>query len=167
MQHWYIIQTKPHKENNVSLLLAKPPFAIFHPRIAYFVNGGKPARPASLFPRYLFVQTDFSEPANFHLIRYTRGVNKILCADGQPVPISEDIIRVIRERTGPQGVLLRQALFRPGDRVRVKRGLLKDLIGILERPVPGEARVQVLLSLINYKIKAKLSWTDIERISER
>lgn len=167
MRHWYIIQTKPHKENDVGVLLSKPPFAIFHPRIANSLNGGKTSRVASLFPRYLFVQTDLSDGANFHLIRYTRGVNKILCAEGRPVPICEDIIQAIRERTGPEGLLLRQSLFKRGDHVRVKRGLLKDLIGILERPVPGEERVQVLLSLINYKIKAKLSWTDIERISEK
>jgi transcription elongation factor/antiterminator RfaH len=167
VNRWYIILTKPHKENDVTVLLSKPQFAIFHPRLADGVRAGKPVRATSLFPRYLFVQTDLTIAQNFQLIRYTRGVSKILCRGGKPVPIAEEIVRVIQERTTPEGVVLRQAFFKHGELVRVRRGILKDLIGILERPVPGEGRVQVLLNLVNYKIKAKLSWTDVERIREK
>lgn len=42
--------------------------------------------------------------------------------------------------------------------------MLKELVGILEKPVSPEGRVHVLLKLINYDMKAQLHWTEVEKL---
>ena len=48
-----------------------------------------------------------------------------------------------------------------GQVVRIRRGPLKDLIGILEKPVSDEGRVQVLFKLLKYPIRAVVHYEDL------
>jgi len=165
MLHWYVIQAKPHRENDVCRLLKQGGFETFYPLIKDLMYRSTTSffKTAPLFPSYLFVHTDFQEDRNFHLVKFTRGVNKILCTENRPIPISNEMIQTIQSKTNAQGIIERPSIFKRGDRIRVRKGLLKELIGIIEKPIPAEGRVQVLLKLINYEMKVKLHWTELER----
>ena len=57
--------------------------------------------------------------------------------------------------------------FRPGNRLKVRRGVLKNLEGILEKPVGPDGRVNVLIKLLNYTMKTTLHWSEVERVQTR
>lgn len=166
MNPWHVIQTKPKKEDSVSQLLNSAGFEVLYPKIKEmcYRNGLSYFKSAPLFPSYLFLRINFQEKRNFHLIKYTRGVRKILCCENRPAPIPDDIVSVIKSRLNQEGVAEFNHNFKKGEKIKVRKGVLKDLIGILEKPLPHEARVQVLLNLVNYKMKVKLHWTEVEKI---
>lgn len=166
MNQWYIIKTKPHRDESVGTLLTNGGFEIFNPkireisyrsRIRYFIT-------KQLFPCYLFLNAEFDNPQNIHLVKYTRGVSKILCTENKPLPVEPLIIQTIQEQCNNQGIVDRSIPLKKGDLIRVKKGMLKDLIGILEKPLPAEQRIIVLLNLANYKMQATLHWSEVERI---
>ena len=88
------------------------------------------------------------------LVRYTRGVSYVLGSDHKPVSISGEVIDIIKSRLNQDGHVEVRTLFKPGDKVRLKRGVFKDLIGILEKPVSAAGRVQVLLNMWNREVRA-------------
>ena len=162
---WYVIQTKPLEEDLVRRRLERAAFTVFHPRIRTAVRGAKQAhmRLKSLFPSYLFALLDLTDANVFRLIKYTRGVRKIV-GSNQPVPIPEIVIETIRARTGEGDVIEQQMVFKQGERVRIKSGWMKDLVGILEKPVSAAGRVKVLFDIVNKCVRAELSSADIEKL---
>lgn len=163
---WYVIKTKSLAEEDVKLRLTRANFEVFLPRIKSIVRSRtKPiVRLKSLFPSYLFARLNLGDAEIFHMIKYTRGVHKILGSGSVPVPIPEEIVDCIRERVNKEGVI-EQLVFKKGDSVRIRRGPLRDLIGILENPVSAAGRVRVLLEIMRKVVKTDLSCSDIERIS--
>ena len=165
-KQWFVVKTKPQKDENVISLLARAGFEVFCPKIReiFYIKNGAAFRTRPLFPSYLFLRINFNDPHNIHLIKYTRGVSRILCAGGKPLPLAPQIIQTIKSRTDTEGMVKRQLGLRTGDPIRVRKGTLKDLIGILEKPASQEERVIVLLKLANYEMKAQLHWTEIEKL---
>jgi len=164
---WYVIKTKPLAEDDVTLRLSRAQFEVFYPRIKSIVrNRSKSVAPfKALFPSYIFARLNLSDADIFHMIKYTRGVHRILGSEGVPISIPEELVNVIRERVNAEGVLEQQLVFKKGDSVRIRRGPLKDLVGILEKPVSAAGRVRVLLEIMKKVVKAELSCSEIERIT--
>ena len=167
MNQWYVIQTKPLRENDVSLQLGRANFEVFNPKIQRFVAGavGQHSRLQPLFPSYLFIKANFERGTTYHLIKYTRGVNRILGIGERPASVPLEVVDMIRSKTERDGFFAEKTKYQKGDQVRVKRGLLKDLIGILERPVSAEGRVHVLLQIMQRQMFAKMNCSDVERLN--
>jgi len=159
MENWYVIQTKPRKEDEVCRRLQMASLETFNPRIKSFASGSKP-----LFPNYIFLKWNLSKAHNYHMIKYTRGVNKILGAPEYAVPISDDVIDVIRERIDPKNILEQQTL-KTGSKVKIKKGLLKDLVAVLEKPVSADGRVAVLLRIYEREMRAMLDCKDVALVA--
>lgn len=167
MSQWYVIKTKPHRELGVHTALSKAQFNSFLPRIRHvqhrFQTTHLNIKP--LFPNYLFIHVDFTDPRNINFVKYTRGVSHILCADNTPVPISEEIIHAIQTKMNDQGYVEKPVALKKGDRIRVRsKGILQDLEGIFEKETSDQERVVVLLNLINHTLKATLHWSEVERV---
>lgn len=153
--HWYAIHTKPRKENDVARRLTSVSIETLNPRVRSLISKTTP-----LFPNYIFARWDLERVENYHMIKYTRGVHRVLGTRDRPVPISDDVINVIRVRLDSTQTLEQQT-FGVGTRVKVKRGILRDLIGVLEKPVSAQGRVAVLLSIYEREMKAMLHVKDI------
>lgn len=156
---WYVIQSKPQRELLVCAQLARISEKIdyFFPKIKNHLG----IRP--LFPSYLFVNLDLQNFENYRLIKFTRGVLRVMGTRGEgPLPVEEIVIATIRGRLNAQGFVDQKEIFHLGKMVRVRKGPLKDLIGILEKPVSDEGRVQVLFKLLRYPLRAMLKFEDLE-----
>lgn len=168
MKKWYVLKTKPHREDTVKRLMTNALYTVFLPKIKEFrtINKAQQITLKSLFPSYLFLNIDFDSGKNFHLIKYTRGVAKILCSGNKPQAIPENIIQTIKKHANDEGLIVKPIkLFKAGDKIKVRKGILKDLTGIIERPTNDEERVFVLLNLLNYKLSANLHWAEIEKMT--
>jgi transcriptional antiterminator RfaH len=162
---WYVIQTKPKKEEEATSYLVTKGVEMFNPLIEAFAlkNKGMSKELKPLFPGYIFGKFDLEQ--NYPLVRWARGVNKILGLSGYPTPISEEVVRIIKERTDHQGILRVKHHFEPNDVVRIKTGPMKDLLGVFERWLSDSERVRILLNLIGYQPAVEVHYSMIEKVA--
>jgi len=165
MHLWYVIQTKPKKEEEASSYLSNKGVEILAPLIEAFTtrNGKINKEVKPLFPGYIF--GNFDVQRNYPLVRWARGVKKVLGYGGYPTPISEEVVNIIKARTDCNGIVKMIKHFEPNDMVRVTSGPLKDLLGIFERRVSDSERVRVLLNLIGYQPSVELHCSMIEKVA--
>jgi len=133
------------------------------PKIKYFIGGSFQERIKPLFPSYLFVRFDLEDADHLKVVRYTRGVNKIIGGRSGPISIQKTVIETIRGRIGERGYIEQGMLLKQGDRVVVRRGVLRDLIGVLEKPMDDRGRVEILFKIVYHQMKAKVHVADLEK----
>jgi transcriptional antiterminator RfaH len=163
---WYVIQTKPKKEEDAKSYLSMKGLEIFNPLMENFVirNGVVTKEYRPLFPGYMFGKFDLEQ--DYSLVRWGRGVKKVLSlGGGYPTPLAEEVIEVIKRRTDSNGIVRKTYHFEANDRIRIKSGPLKDLLGIFERWVSDSERVRVLLNLIGYHPEVELHYSMIEKVA--
>lgn len=152
--HWFAIHTKPHREDAAAFNIARLDLEVLLPKVKQErVICGVPREVIKpLFPGYLFAR--FCPATYLHLIRYARGVLRVVSCGDVPLPVDEAIIGEIRSRIGPDGyVRLEDRSPRPGDRVLVREGPLRGLRGIFERELDDRERVILLLEAIEYQAR--------------
>ncbi len=165
MNLWYVIQTKPKKEEEATSYLSTKGVEIFSPLMEAFTtkNARTTKELKALFPGYIFGKFDLEQ--NYPLVRWARGVKCVLGFGGYPTPISEEVVEIIREKTDARGVVRVKGDYEPNEVVRVKTGPLKDLLGIFERWVSDSERVRILLNLIGYQPSIELHYSMIEKVA--
>lgn len=164
---WYVLQTRPREEGRVLHYfgLRRVDAETFLPKIEVRARHARRVwtRLEPLFPGYLFLRFGM-EPRIWHAIHRTPGVRQILCTEGRPVPVDDELIGVLRARVAPLGFVRIGVRFRQGDRVRVKRGPFAGLEAIFERPTTRRDRVRVLLELLGARRPLELDVFDLERV---
>ena len=165
MNLWYVIQTKPKEEGKAASYLSNKEVETFSPLIEVFITRNarisKELRP--LFPGYIFGNFDLE--LNYSLVRWGRGIKRILGFGEYPTPISEEVVEIIKERTDTQGIVRVKHHFNPNDVVRIKAGPLKDILGIFERWMSDNERVRILLNLIGYQPAVEIHYSMIEKVA--
>ena len=164
MNAWYVIHTKHKKDEEVASFLRMKGLEIFQPFLETFSqrNGKMEKDLKPLFPNYIFGRFDLDR--DYSLVRWARGVKKLL-GFGYPATVSEDVIEVIKKRTDTDGIVRRNPVFEPNDRVRIRSGPLKDLLGVFERWTSECDRVKILLNLLGYQPSAELHFSMIEKVA--
>lgn len=161
---WYVVRTKPRKEERVRSYLEQHKINTFLPLMETpRFNAGKATKKLKpLFPNYLFVQFDLMQ--NYPLVKWGKGVNKILGLGKYPTPIAEEILSIIKSRTDEKNVVKKAYNLNKNDLIRITSGPLKDLLGIFERWVSDSGRVTILLNLIGYQPKVELHYSHLEKV---
>lgn len=156
MKAWYVLHTKPQREAAVVGQLRLAGYETFFPILRNCLS----AKP--LFPSYVFVQLAKGDARDLRNAQFTRGVIRVLGApsDG-PIAVPEDVMTLLQRRADPRGVIVQELFRRAGEMVRAQRGLLKDFVGILERPMDTAGRLHVLFKMFNRSIRAVLTTKDV------
>jgi transcriptional antiterminator RfaH len=116
-----------------------------------------------LFPNYLFVHIAPTDE-EFHKIRWSRGVRRILIDNYQPIPIEDEFIVSLQNlQDQDTGIIKKPVEFSPGDVVRIKSGPMKDLYGIFEEWGSDEGRVKILIQMVNNRAKVVMHSSLIEK----
>ena len=152
-RQWYVVHTNPKQEERAnSNLIAwgvETLYAKLRTRRHNEFTGAPTYITQPLFPRYLFAK--FNAREQLSKILFTRGVHNVVCFGDSPACVSEEIIDVIRARIDENGVVKVDNDLKPGDRVVISAGPLRNLIGIFEREVKGSERIMILLTAIGYQ----------------
>jgi len=153
MKHWYVVKTKARQEDLAAANLSLAGLEIFNPKIRQLENlfGGKVWMERPLFPSYIFSRFDVY--ASYRRVRYAGGVRDVISFGAGPVPIDENIIKVISSRMVNHGFLDKDPSLKEGDKVEIVDGPLEGLVGVLEKKRSGGERVAVLLNTINYQAR--------------
>jgi transcriptional antiterminator RfaH len=161
---WYVIQTKPKNENRARFHLTRAGIETLNPLMETYRsrNGGFKKTVEPLFPGYFFAR--FEAACHYPIVRWARGVKRILGNRDGPIPVREEIIHEIRRRVDDHGVARRPYDLKPEDPVRITAGPLKDLIGIFERWLPKERRIRILLRLLGYETSVELDYSQVEKV---
>jgi len=161
---WYVVQAKHREEQRAEHFLKEKGFHTYLPLMeAAKIRGSKHSiTEKPLFPGYLFCLFDCDSESLAH-VRWTRGVAKILPESASPFPINDEVIAEIRSLEQKDGIIRRKSL-RTGDRIRVTRGPMKDIVGIFDHWASDQGRVRVLLQCINYQASVELHYSHIEKI---
>jgi transcriptional antiterminator RfaH len=165
MELWYVIQTKPKKEEEATSYLSTRGVNIFSPFLETFImkNARLTKITKPLFPGYIFGKFDLEQ--NYPLVRWGRGVKCVLGLAGYPTPVSEEVVEIIKERTDIHGVVRVKQTFEPNDVVRIRTGPLRDLLGIFERWVSDSDRVRILLNVIGFQPAVEIHYSMIEKVA--
>jgi len=154
MMNWYAIYTKPKAEDAVSEKLRQAGLAVYNPKLKArkYIRNKYREVVEQLFPCYLFAK--FESEKFLWMITYTRGVKKVVGANGRPWTVSEEVIDFIRRYEQDGFVTMRYEDIKEGDVVRIAEGPLSGLTGIFKRVIKGTERVLLLLNAIEYQARA-------------
>ena len=142
---WFVGYTKRREEARAQENLLRQGFECHLPliRTQKRTKGMLAWRLEPLFPRYLFLRPA-SGAAPMDRVRSTLGMTGLVRFAGLPATVAQAVIEELKAL----GEEFRQALFKPGDSVRLADGPLAGLEGIFER-ADGDARAIVLLEFLS------------------
>jgi transcriptional antiterminator RfaH len=165
MKQWFVVQSKPREEERAFHYLKEKGVQTFFPRIKMVRYRGTRAQMVvkPMFPLYLF--TRFQTPDEIHHVLWTRGVKRILGAGDKPIAVEDEVVNFIISQVDEDGVARAGRRLKPQDRVRIRSGPFKDLIGIFERVIDDRGRVQILLDLIGYQPKMQIHESLLESVA--
>jgi transcriptional antiterminator RfaH len=158
MLRWYVINTRPKKERQVERLFEEGGFTVYCPKYL------REKRIGPFFPGYAFVRFEF--PDQFQMVKYTRGVKRIVGNDDSPTPIPEEIVLGIKAREQNGLVVFEKYGESPavGDEIEVVEGPFKGLKGIFRKEVGDNERVMILLNYVSYQGMLLIEKTKLKRI---
>jgi transcription elongation factor/antiterminator RfaH len=163
MSQWFVVRTKARREAYAEWQLARRGVETFLPRICEPARAGIHAVTAPLFPCYLLVRIDL-ESQYFDVV-WTPGVNKFVAFGDTPSALDDTVVEYLRARADSDGIIRAFPVFRKGDRVRVKYGPFSGIEGIIESPVSGRGRVQILMELLRRQTRVELPLEFVDRVS--
>ena len=167
-QPWYVIQSKPRKESQVSAYLKSQGLEVFYPTLKVQPVNPRASTIRPLFPRYLFVQADLDE-VGMSALQWVPGAIGLVEFDGVAAPIHDAVVKAIRRRVQEireVGGLTFDGLEQ-GDRVLITDGPLKGYEAIFDLRLSGSERVQVLLEMLGRQMRVTVNANAIERVRRR
>ena len=160
---WYVVQTKPQNEYRVEAHLLNQGIETFLPLCASYhsCKGTVVKKIIPFFPSYLFARFDLEH--DYHRVKWTRGVKKVLGFGNGPLPISEKIVLGIKERLGEDNLIKWAEDWQEGDLVEVISGPFQGLQGIFQQKMSAKGRVKILLSLLGVDVSVQISQWQLKR----
>jgi transcriptional antiterminator RfaH len=162
------VHTKPRAEQQAKESLARKGLSVYLPMVKV-ARVNPRARPvAPLFPSYLFVQTEL-EQVGSSAIKWVPGVMDLVSLGGEPATVPEAVIEHVKrrlaevEKSGELGL----GPFRPGDRVRITSGPLRDLDAVFDQRMSGRGRARVLIEFLGRLTTAEVQVDALEKLDQR
>lgn len=164
-RQWFVVHTKPGNEHRVETNLSNQEIEAFLPLFENFqyTQGKLVQKIKPLFPNYLFAKLDMD--LHYYKVKWTRGLSKILGIGSEPIPISEKVIRTIKERTGENNLVRLDDELAQGVVVQFTSGPFKDLMGVFDKIMSDGKRVKVLLNLIGVDVPVQVSRYQIKKVA--
>ena len=161
--HWYAVHTKSREESRALQFLSLKGITTFLPRLLVNHRHGSRRWQAAepLFPGYLFARF-IPEPGVLTAVQWTPGVKRVLWDGTGPAPVPDDVVAYLQDRGAGTGMIVPGPRFTPGMRVRIRRGPLEHLEGIIERPASRSQRIRVLLELLRTEVSVEVDLDDLE-----
>jgi transcriptional antiterminator RfaH len=162
---WFVIHTKPKDEHRVKGHFERMGIEPLLPLTKDFRHPQHKMHPVlhPLFPNYLFAKLNLER--HYYKVKWTRGVNRILGVGNEPIPISEKVIDVLRDRMGEDGSVELIDEFQDGNLVQITSGPLKDFVGVFQRGLSSGGRVRILLDLIGKELPVQIYRWQIKKVA--
>jgi transcription antitermination factor NusG len=157
---WWAVYTRHQHEKVVAGLLSAKGFEVFLPLYESKRHWKDRDRTLSLplFPCYLFVRGELNRRLQ---VVMTAGVHMILCRGEQVAKIPEAEIQAIRKAVEAPLHVEPHPFLLCGERVRVKRGTLEGVEGILVRK-KNQYRLVLSVEMLAQSVDVEIDLLDVE-----
>lgn len=159
-RHWFAVYTTCRHEKRVARNLEQRQIEHFLPTYRAqhtWRDGTKATLDLPLFPGYVFVRIDLHDRIG---VLEVPGVVSMIGSARQPAPLPELEVEALRDGLDPTKAEP-YPLLTVGQRVRIKRGALAGVEGIVVRK-KGGLQVVLTLSLLMQSIAIEVSGDDVE-----
>ncbi len=161
MEHWYALYTKPHKERQLSSFLEHRGFETYLPLIQVRKRGQEKSIP--FFSCYLFVRVGSSN--GLPSLRWIPGLRRIVTFGDQPALVDEHLISFIKRRLADiQESGCTAYRFKPGDRVAITSGPLRDFEAIFDDKLSSRGRARILVDFLGRWTRCEVETHCLERV---
>ena len=158
---WHALWTRSHCEQLVHDQLAVKGFALFLPKIDQWSRRGGVRRliRVPLFPGYVFLHGAMDKGSYVEVLK-ARGLVQVLGERWDRLAtIPDEEIDAVQRIVGARVPTLPYPYLREGQRVRITRGPLADVEGILVRTKPNRGLLVVSVDLLRQSVAAHVDCT--------
>ncbi|MGB8508765.1 MAG: transcription termination/antitermination NusG family protein [Pyrinomonadaceae bacterium] len=164
---WFAIHTHPKQEYRADSNLRAWNVETFFPQLRERKYGSKRSQRQvvlkPLFSRYLFAR--FRAADLLYKVRFTRGVHDVVSFGGQPTPVSNEVISMIKLRAEEDGTLTLSEEFEAGSNLMVEEGPLKGFSAIFQKRLNGTSRIMLLLQTVSYQASVIVDSSQVRKMS--
>ena len=154
---WYVIRSKPRKEEVVWRQVHNRGFETFLPRIRVNPVNPRARKLRPYFPGYLFVHADLDDSGTsvFQWMPHTIGLVNF---GGEPAVVPDNLLHAIRKRVDEINEAGGEVFdgLQAGEKVYISDGPFKGYEAIFDSRISGSERVRVLLELLGSKRQVPL-----------
>lgn len=160
---WYVVRSKPRREAYAQEQLLRRGVETFLPRILEATGPRLEPAIGPLFPGYLFARLDLL--TQYNSVIWAPGVRNFVAFGEIPAAVDPAVVEFLRERCGEEGVVRVVRTFQDGDVVRIVRGPLGGLVGIVQGEVSGQTRVRILMELLRRRTQVSVPVQIVEHVA--
>ena len=156
--HWYALYTRSRCEQLVGNQLAAKGFQIFLPRIDVWSQraGQRHRISVPMFPGYLFLRHGLDKAGHIE-VRKARGLVRILGERWDQLSVIPDAeIEAIHITSQASVPVMPHPYLREGQRVRITRGSLRGVEGILLKAKPTKGLLILSVDLLQRSIAVEI-----------
>jgi transcription termination/antitermination protein NusG len=163
---WYALHTRSHCEQLVYEQLAAKGFHLFLPKMQVWSQraGVRHRIAVPMFPGYLFLHS-LVDSAIYLEVRKARGLVRILGQGWDRLAaVPEEEILAIRAVLRSKLPIHPHPYLREGQRVRIRRGPLSGVEGILVDGKAHKGRLVLSVELLQQSVAVEVDCTDVEKV---
>jgi transcription antitermination factor NusG len=164
MIQWYVLHSKPNKEDFVVQQLSINNIDAYYPYLKVQPANPRSRKTKPYLPGYLFVNADL-DTVGTSLLKWIPGAIGLVDFGGVLASVPDQLVQAIRfylERMNNANNKP-QEKYLPGDKVVIQSGLFAGFQAIFDAYLPGHERVRVLLKALHdrqLKIELSEAWVD-------
>lgn len=161
MKKWYLIYTKPKKEQIALNNLNVQGYEVHLPiiKLEKIIKSKKAIVEEPLFPRYIFIRLDENAPQDWSPIRSTIGVSQMVKFGSSMAQLPDEAMKMI---LNPKEQQVFQSIA-SGDSVIINKGAFKGFQALFSH-FDGDHRAVLLLNFLEKIVKGKFNLSEFSLI---
>ena len=179
---WYFVRCQSGREDSIRKQLETriavkglgdvvPQVLVPFERVTELKSGKRKVVSKKLYPGYLMVQADLSDPEDSRAIearstmRDTPGFGDFLGTRGEPSPLTEEQVTGILSRMSDSEERPQVAIhLAKGDMVKIKSGAFDGFDGVVDEVNPDKGTVKVTVTIFGRPTPVELEYWEVEAV---
>jgi len=146
---WYVMHSKPNKEELLYEQLRIREIDAYYPRIKVQPVNPRARKRKPYFPGYLFIKVDL-DVLGPSILRWMPGALGLVDFGSEPASVPDELLQAIQQKVEQVNTLDRKQVekFTSGEVVKIQSGPFAGYHAIFDSHLPGRERVRVLMQLL-------------------
>jgi transcription antitermination factor NusG len=102
----------------------------------------------------MFVRIRLRE--HYQHVIWSPGVKYLVSAKDIPLPVEDSVVKYLMRQANADGIIKAKANLKIGQEVRIARGSLAGIVGMIQKVPKAKSRVQLLLKLLNREVNVEV-----------
>ena len=147
---WYVLRSKPNKEDALFQLTRSRGFKVYYPRLRVKPKNPRSRHVRPFFPGYMFIHIDFKGEgqSRFNWLPHSRG---LVAFGNDPGRVPDSIILAMQKRVDEINSIDPDPFseWKHGDKAVIREGAFEGFEAIFDRGLSGKQRARVLMKFLS------------------